>query len=206
MHVPDTTRELIVCHDCDTVHRRVELRRGQTARCVTCHAVLDRHNRFSIDQLLALTAAATVLFLITTATPVLAIEVGGMRAETNVWTAALTLESGWISFAAAVLAFTTFLIPLCQIAALLWVLSFARLGRTAPAARSLVLLLHMSRAWSMTEVFLLGVLVAIAKLSGWVHVLPGTGLWSLAALTILLAMLSMVEPQFWWGLIEHRRS
>jgi paraquat-inducible protein A len=56
----------------------------------------------------------------------------------------------------------------------------------------------------MTEVFLLGALVAIVKLSGWVHVTPGTGIWALASLTVLLTILNMVEPRFWWTLLQAR--
>jgi len=44
-----------------------------------------------------------------------------------------SLQQGWISVAALGLAFTTFLIPALQIALLLWVLLFARVGQ--PAAR-----------------------------------------------------------------------
>ena len=62
--------------------------------------------------------------------------------------------------------------------------------------------LHRSRPWSMTEVFLLGALVAIVKLSGWVHVTPGVGIWGLASLTILLTILSLVEPKSWWSLLQ----
>jgi paraquat-inducible protein A len=52
----------------------------------------------------------------------------------------------------------------------------------------------------MTEVFLLGALVAIVKLSSWLHVVPGIGLWALGTLTILLTILSLVESRFWWSL------
>jgi len=51
-------------------------------------------------------------------------------------------------------------------------------------------------------VFLLGALVAIVKLSSWLHVVPGIGLWALLSLTILLTILSLVEAGFWWSLAE----
>ena len=52
----------------------------------------------------------------------------------------------------------------------------------------------------MTEVFLLGALVAMVKLSSWVSVVAGVGLWALAALTIILAVLSKYESRSWWAL------
>jgi len=73
---------------------------------------------------LALCVSA-ILFVIANATPVLAVEVGGMRTEANIWTAVLSMQSGWISAAAVVLAVTTFLVPMLQIGLLLWLLAFS---------------------------------------------------------------------------------
>jgi len=196
--------ELVVCPHCDAVHREVVLGKHEVAACVACGHVLDRHRSLSVDQLLAITVAAALLFLITNSYPLMTIEVGGMYTEATVWGAALLMLHGWAALPAAVLAVSMFILPLLQIVLLLWVLAFARFGGRAPGFRGVLVMLHRSRAWSMTEVFLLGALVAIVKLSGWVHVTPGIGIWALAGLTILLTILSMVEPRFWWTLLQVR--
>jgi paraquat-inducible protein A len=202
--VPIASIELLVCRDCDAVHRQVSLRKQEIACCTACGALLARHSRLAVEQLLALTLTAAILFLIANANPVLAIEVGGMRTEANGWTAAFSMAHGWMGWAAAVLAVTVFVVPMLQIAITLWVLSFAWLARRAPGLRLLLVALHRLRPWSMTEVLLLGVLVAIVKLSGWVHVVPGAGIWALAGLTFLLTILTMVDARFWWTLAERR--
>jgi len=194
--------ELLVCAHCDVLHRAVPLGSHEVAACVGCGRVLARHRSLSVDQLLALTVTAALLFLLATSYPLMTIEVGGMHTEATVWSAALMMLHGWATGPAAVLGLTTFILPLLQVALLLWVLTFARFGRRAPALRGVLLALHRFRPWSMTEVFLLGALVAIVKLSGWVHVTPGIGIWALASLTILLTILSMVEPRFWWALLR----
>lgn len=200
--MPTPAWELLVCPHCDAVHRAVVLGRHEVATCVACGRVLARHHSFSVDQLLALTVAAAVLFLIANSYPLMTIEVGGMHTEATVWGAALLMLHGWSAWPAAVLALSMFILPLLQIVLLLWVLAFARIGRRAPGFRGLLVALHRSRPWSMTEVFLLGALVAIVKLAGWVHVTPGIGIWALASLTILLTILSMVDPPFWWALLQ----
>ena len=196
------SNELLICRDCDAVHRRTTLESHQVAHCIACGAVLARGPRLGIDQLLALTVAAAILFLIANANPVLSIEVAGIRTQANGLTAALSMEHGWVGSAATVLALTTFLVPMTQIALLLWLLSFASVARRAPGCRSVLIALHRLRPWSMTEVLLLGVLVAIVKLSGWVQVVPGVGVWALAGLTVLMTMLSLVDRRDWWGLAE----
>jgi paraquat-inducible protein A len=180
----------------------VTLGKYEVAACVACGRVLARNHLLSIDQLLALTVAAAVLFLIANNYPLMTIELSGMRTETTVWGAAVLMLHGWAAWPGAVLALSMFILPLLQIAVLLWVLAFARLGRRAPGFRGLMVTLHRSRPWSMTEVLLLGALVAVVKLSSWVHVTPGIGLWALGSLMILLTILSMIEPQFWWTLLQ----
>jgi paraquat-inducible protein A len=200
--MPSGASELLVCPHCDAVHRAVVLGRHEVAACVACGRVLARSLALSVDQALALTVAAALVFLIANSYPLMTIEVGGMRTEATVWGAAALMLHGWAAWPAAVLALSMFIFPLLQIALLLWVLAFARSGRRAPGFHGLLVILHRSRPWSMTEVFLLGALVAIVKLSSWVHVTPGIGIWALASLTILLTILSMVEPRFWWTLLQ----
>ena len=175
------------------------------AHCSYCGAVLARKHRMTTDQLLAVTLAAAILFVIANVTSVLDIEFGGVHTEANIWTAALSLDQGWIFWAALALAVTMFVVPLLQITLLLWVLGFASVALRAPGYRYALILLHRLRPWSMTEVFLLGALVAIVKLSAWVHVVAGEGIWAIGGLTILLAILSRYDSRAWWERVEGAR-
>jgi paraquat-inducible protein A len=110
------------------------------------------------------------------------------------------LQQGWISVAALGLAITTFFVPAVQIALLFWVLLFALLGRRASSFDPIMRLLRWMRPWSMTEVFLLGALVAIVKLANWVPIRAGAGIWAMAALTMVLAFLGRCDPASWWSI------
>src|ERR1700758_3900581 len=133
--MPTGARELLVCPHCDAVHRTVVLGRHEVAACLACGHILARHSSLSVDQLLALTVAAAVLFLIANSYPLMTIEVGGMHTEATVWGAAVLMLHGWSAWPAAVLPLSMFILPLPQIVLLLWVLPFARLGRRAPGFR-----------------------------------------------------------------------
>jgi paraquat-inducible protein A len=54
------------------------------------------------------------------------------------------------------------------------------------------------RPWGMVEVFLLGVLVAIVKLSAMARVIPGPALWAFVGLTVLLTVLVSFNPGALW--------
>jgi paraquat-inducible protein A len=189
---------ILICRDCDTVYRAIPLKRGDEAVCRRCDAVLARYLTADVESGLALVAAAAIFFAIANLTPILSIEVGGVETKANIWFAVRSLQQGWISLAALGLALTTFLIPSMQIALLFWVLLFARLGRRPPGFGPVMRLLHRMRPWSMTEVFLLGALVAIVKLANWVPIAAGAGIWAMAALTALLAFLGRCDPASWW--------
>jgi paraquat-inducible protein A len=191
---------ILICRDCDTVYRAIPLNRGDIALCRRCDAVLARHFVADAESRLALVIAAAIFFAIANLTPLLSIEVAGVETSANVWFAVRSLQQGWISLAAFGLAFTTFLVPAVQIVLLFWVLLFARAGRRPPGFGPVMRLLHRMRPWSMTEVFLLGALVAIVKLANWVPIAAGAGIWAMAALTTVLALLGRCDPASWWSI------
>jgi paraquat-inducible protein A len=188
------------------VYRATVLRRGDVALCRRCDAVLTRHFAADAESGLALVCAAAIFFAIASLTPILSIDIAGIETQANVWIAVRSLQQGWISVAALGLAFTTFLIPALQIALLFWVLLFAHLRRRPPAFGAVMKLLHRLRPWSMTEVFLLGSLVAIVKLANWVPIRAGAGIWAIAALTMVLALLGRCDPASWWSIAPANKT
>lgn len=189
---------LVVCEHCDSVYRRHELRRDEIARCARCGAVLYRSTRLDIDELLALTVAAAIVFVIANLSPVIRIAVGGMHNEANLLQAISALTHGSSLLVGLVAAATLFVVPLLQIALLGWVLLFARAQRRAPGFVWMMRLLHRIRPWSMTEVFLLGVLVAIVKLSGMINVVAGPGTWATVVLTVLITLIAKRDIRTLW--------
>jgi paraquat-inducible protein A len=63
-------------------------------------------------------------------------------------------------------------------------------------------LLAALRPWSMVEVCLLGILVAVVKLSHLVQVSPGAGLWATAGLVALIPLIANQDIQRLWEMTE----
>ena len=83
-------------------------------------------------------------------------------------------------------------------------LGFANVGRAAPGFKASMRALEHLRPWSMLEVCLLGILVAIVKLAGMLDVHPGLGLWALAMLTVLIILISGKDIRYLWDDLEGR--
>jgi paraquat-inducible protein A len=58
--------------------------------------------------------------------------------------------------------------------------------------------LRALRPWRMVEVFLLGVIVAIVKLSALATATPRWGVYGVAAVTLALAALATFDPAALW--------
>jgi paraquat-inducible protein A len=190
---------LIVCHACDLVHRRGAILDRARVRCVRCRAELYRTNSASIDSAIALGLSAAVLLLLSNAYPLVALQLNGSVRATTLVGAAIGLYNQGYAPVAAIVLVTTLLVPLFQISGLLYVLVPLRSGRRAPGQNELFRALTHLRPWAMSEVFMLGALVALVKLSALAEVIPGVSLFSYGALMFALSALTSITPteQFW---------
>ncbi|MDQ7990975.1 MAG: paraquat-inducible protein A [Candidatus Dactylopiibacterium sp.] len=193
-------RHLTVCEHCDRVYARVELARHEVARCANCGATLYRARALGLEGNLALTLAAAICFVLANATPVIRISLQGSHNEATLWESFASLAHGATAPIAVPALLAAIIVPGLQIALMGWVLGCAALGRRAPGFAAALRGLHALRPWSMVEVCLLGALVTIIKLSGYLSVIPGTGLWALAALTVLITLIGQRDTHWLWTL------
>jgi len=181
------------------VHRHSHLERGEVAHCHVCGTVLWRSSELSIDGWLALTLSAFIVFIVANAFPVLSVGVENFRSDVTLWQATTSLVKGaWAPLGAPV-TLVAIVIPCVQLLALLWILGFAQLRHRAPSFRFMMRLLTWLRPWSMTEVALLGVIVAAIKLSGMASVAIGPGAWAMFALVILMALTTKRDVRWLWN-------
>ncbi|CAN5402110.1 paraquat-inducible protein A [soil metagenome] len=190
--------EAIVCEGCDAVYLRTVLRPREVARCARCGTELERHPGDQHKRILPLTVASLIMFAIANLFPIVEIELRGLRSQTTLAGAVVALSNEGMSLVAMLVLATTILFPLMQLLILLWLLvPLTRRARPRGFAW-LVRTMQSLRPWGMIEVFLLGVLVALVKLSSMATVLPGPALWAFVALTVLLTAVLAFDPRGFW--------
>lgn len=160
---------------------------GGSARCRRCDALLYRRNRNGLEATLAFTLAAIPLFLVANAFPLMMIEVQGSSNTTTLLGAVEALNEQGRAWVAALVAITTIVLPALQLAALTYILLPLHFGRVPRWLGSVLRLLDAIRPWGMMEVLVLGLLVALARLSFVASVVPGMALWSFGGLIVLLS-------------------
>ncbi len=173
----------LVCEHCDAVYRNRALAADDLLRCRRCGAVLARGHGLALDGQLALTLGALLVFSIGSLSPIVTLELRGNHTEASL------LHATWLTWqegehlVAALSAATAFVFPLGVILLRLWVLLPLVRGRPVPALAPVMRLLRWMLRWSMVEVFMLGVLVAVVRSAGVTNVVLGAGIFAYIALT-----------------------
>jgi paraquat-inducible protein A len=190
---------LVVCEECGLAHRWRPLGAGAIARCTRCDAVLGRGHRLTIGNILALTVAAGVAWLVAINASLLSLSLRG-GAETATLPEAIGMAwQGGQEIVAVVAALTALVAPAAFIFFRLYVLIPLAAGKKPPGFATCVRVLHQAGRWNMTEVFTVGVLLALVRLSGLAEAAPGPGLFALGAMTILFAAIESAGlKHLWW--------
>jgi paraquat-inducible protein A len=199
---PDVT----ICASCDQAFARRPLSSTEWARCRRCGSTLERGHRFSLSTWLALTLTAAIVMVFANVFPVAVISLGGLESDATVWRSVVALAVGPgapVAIAAGMIAIG---VPVLQVLTLLWLLSFAVAGRSCPYFVVAMRVLRASKPWGMIEVCLLAILVALVKLSGFLHVVPGVGVGAIVVLAPLMAVITNRDVGDLWSLYEARHG
>ena len=188
------------CHECGLLQRIPVLPVGAVARCPRCGCRLHSQRPDSLEPALALTLAGVVLFAVANSLPFLSFQMQGQTTETTLATGVLDLYAAGRWELAAVVGFTSILAPGLQLALLLAVLVPLKLGRLPAGVARLFRYSRTLAPWGMMDVFMLGILVAVVKLSDMATLVPGTSLFAFVVLIFVLAAAqAALDPDIVWS-------
>lgn len=198
--------DLLVCEECDTVYRRRALASADMLRCRRCGATLGRGHWLSIEGQLALTLGALVVFVIGSVSPIVMLDLRGIHSVASLFEAMqLTWESG-AHLVALLSAATVFVFPLVVLLLRVWVLvpllSQRQAAWLVPSMRALRWVMR----WSMVEVFMLGVLIAVVRSAGVTNVVLGPGIFAYASLTLMLTAIQASGLHDLWHQVTRTRT
>src|SRR5262245_40617068 len=156
---------LVACPHCDLLQRLPAVAPGASAHCPCCDKELWRRREDSLNRTLALALAAAMLYVIANTVPMLGLNAIGHEASTTVIGGARQLWNNGEQIVAGLVLFAAVVAPALQIGFMLLIVIGSRRERP-PAWVGILLRLHPhTRTWSMIEVMLLGVFVALTKIA-----------------------------------------
>ena len=194
---------MIACEECDLLQYLPELPPGSKARCPRCGYTVAIQPTDPLDRPLALTIAAAIAFIIAHTTPLMGLSAVGRRSSTTIAGGALEMWQQGEQITAVIVAFCAGIAPGGYI---LFMLTVLLAIRRAPAPQWVGEMLRWGRSmqpWSMNEVMILGILVALIKIAELATVEPGIAMYSMGALVVLFAAIMMTtDPREAWERIE----
>jgi paraquat-inducible protein A len=191
---------LTLCHECDLLQRNPPLPEGGSAHCMRCGHLLHKHRPDSVNRTLALALAGLVLFIVANSYPFLSFDMQGQVTQTTLFTGVKDLTEQGKGEVAAVVFFTSILAPGLQLLLLLIVLLPLKLGgRLPPGFPVLFRWFKTLLPWGMMDVFMIGILVSVVKLTDMATIVPGTSLFAFVLLIFVLAAAqAALDPDVVW--------
>ncbi|MFT4518889.1 MAG: paraquat-inducible protein A [Halioglobus sp.] len=194
----------IACHSCDLMVSIAPLKHGDNANCPRCGGFLTRFREDTYQRVLAFASSGLIFLLLANSYSFLSFSVNGISSNITLRETPIALwQNGMPEVALLVTSFIIVIpaVVLVMLLALCVPLSQRQYRYWLPhMAKGVVRLQN----WAMVEVFIIGVIVSLVKLSEIASVVLGVSFWTYVAFSIcfIVAVASLDRYQCWEDL-EH---
>ena len=189
----------LACHECDLVHTLPPMPARAAAKCVRCGCVLFRSKTDSINRTIAWTVSGLILYAVAITFPFLAMKSGSIVRQTALLSGIQQLFEQGIILLAILVLLTCVLIPLAQMLGLLYIFVPLKLNIRAKFAIPVFRLFQHVKPWSMMEIYMLGILIAMVKLGKMATIVPGLAVIAFGLLIFVLNFaITSVDSHMVW--------
>ncbi len=200
-------RAMVACLECDLLQEEIDLGPRCVAECARCGAQLFRRIPYSLDRTLACFIGAAIFLVIANAFPVMSLEAQGLTNSATILASAQALYDDNERLVAILVFMTTILLPAIEIGAMVFLLGSLRLGHVPHSLSFVYRLADAVRPWTMMQVFLIGILVSMVKLSHMATIILGIGVYSLAGTIVMIsAAVSLYDPRALWERVKELKG
>jgi paraquat-inducible protein A len=193
----------VACPDCDMLQRIPRIPPGEKACCTRCGATLARKPIGPPELPLVLAITAAIVFVIANTMPLMDLSVLGRSSATTVAGGALEMYREGEYLTGMLVLFCAVIAPGGYIAFMLTLLLGARNDPVPVWVAAMLRWVHHFEMWSMLEVMMLGILVALIKIAQLATVHVGIGMYAVGALIMLFpAMVVTFDVRALWQRVE----
>jgi paraquat-inducible protein A len=184
----------IICRECDLLSCVTELPAGHKAICPRCGYVLTRAHKNALNRILVFGATAVICLLFSNLFDYVNMSVQGQVREISL------LETVQVLFELEERALAVFMsviiiaLPTFFVGVISWLAISIKLGRVSERSINLLRIIAHLRFWNMAEIFFLGILISMVKVSSMVDVEVGLSFWAYALFNVfLIAALANID-------------
>ena len=181
----DALDNLIICHQCFTLHEEVPIADGTKALCTKCGGVLYRYETRLIDYGLALSITGFIFFIVANVFPLVQIELLGHEQYITIVKTFVALFDNGFYVVGLLCTFLIFIFPLMIFTLNIVLFTLLKLGKGETLTKELLVLISHIKPWSMSDIFLISILVALVKLIGYAQIHIGVSFWALVLFVLI---------------------
>jgi paraquat-inducible protein A len=198
---------LISCHACHQLSRIPAVLTNRDAICPRCEAHIHVRKPNSISRTWALLIAAYILYVPANLLPVMTvISFGKGEADTILSGVEALIHAGMWPIALLVF-FASIIVPVTKLLSLTYLLlSVHYKSQWRPRERTVLYrITEVIGRWSMIDIFMISILIALVKLEAVATIEPGMGAISFAAVVMITMFAAMgFDPRFIWDNMEEK--
>ncbi len=198
--------DLVACASCDWLHYREIINRGARASCERCGHELYTRKPFSVDRTLAASLAGIVFLVLSLSLPFLALTRGGISSSISVLDAVSALWNGDMRWLGVLSLALIAVLPSLRLGLLAWVMMRLRYRMgVKPSMHVALRWAEWIEPWAMAEIFMVGVVVSLVKISALASLSVGPAFWALLGLIITTSLISVFycKDSVWQLLTRH---
>ncbi|MCE2573690.1 paraquat-inducible protein A [Motilimonas eburnea] len=198
--VPDNAHscaqvKLTHCHFCNAINPLGK------HHCCRCQSKIVHHTRHKTTHCIAFLIAAIVFYVPANLFPMMDMQFLGQSEPSTIMGGVILLWQIKSYPVALVIFFASVMIPISKMVAIGWLCYTCQRNRPEDAKQQLKIyrITELIGRWSMIDVFVVAVLVALVHLEGLVTVYPGQAAVSFAAVVVLTMLSAMsFDPRIIW--------
>jgi len=198
---------LIHCHTCHLLCRAKPLPANARPLCPRCGTVLHSRKPNSLSRTWALVLAAWIFYIPANLLPVMTVISFGKGKPDTILSGVQELIAAGMWPLALVVFIASIIVPMLKLILLMYLLLSVQY-RSHWRARDRTLLYRIVEAvgrWSMIDIFMISILVALVKLGSIATIEPGAGATSFAAVVVITMFAAMsFDPRLIWDAMEQK--
>ncbi len=191
---------LASCHTCGKVQSLVD------HRCSRCGSALHSRKPHSLQRTWALTLAAAILYIPANLLPIMNAEGLGGGGENTILSGVVTFWHHG-AYPIAIVVFTaSVVIPILKLLAIITLCLSTRRCSHPRSMTRVYRLTELVGRWSMVDVFVVAILVAVVQLGSLMSIEPGPAALAFAGVVILTMLAAMsFDPRLLWDAASSRQ-
>ncbi|MGY0399483.1 MAG: paraquat-inducible protein A [Ostreibacterium sp.] len=188
----------MACSHCDLLLETVKLSAGERSVCPRCNHILYYDSKaFGVS--LAFILTALILYFPSILLPFLSMQTVGQIQDITLLSSVVEIATGEMILLATTVFLLVILLPLIKFVGLLLIIIPLSLQKSPPLNKRMIHWILQLGSWSMVEVYLIGVIVALVKLTGMANIDFMNGFYIFVLLMIVDTIVSLTLPkQYIW--------